>query len=119
MRNLNNDIIGHTKRVIYMKFNDGSKAFIRYVVEDHVMKILETYTPPQHRGKGVARKLMEYAIKLARENNWLIEPICSYAIYFFTKNPGLKNLLIPELRNTDLNELFRKKIEEEKAKKEQ
>jgi len=100
-----------------MKFNDGSKAFIRYVVEDHVMKLLETYTPPQHRGKGVARKLMEYAIKLARENNWLIEPICSYAIYFFIKNPELKELLIPKLRNTDLRELFKKKIEEEKLKR--
>jgi len=109
--------IKHTKRVIYMRFNDGSKAFIKYEVENGTMKLLETYTPPQHRGKGVARRLMEYAIKLAKENGWLIEPICSYSIYFFRRNPELRELLIPSLRNVDFEKLFRKRLEEEKLRK--
>lgn len=110
---MNNGIIGHTSRVIYMKLDDGSKAYIRYVVENNVMKLLETFTPLKYRGKGIARKLMNYAVELARKNNWLIEPVCSYAIYFFMKNPGLRNILIPGLRNADLRDLFKKRIEEE------
>ncbi len=99
-----------------MRLEDGSKAFIRYVVKDNVMRIMETYTPPQHRGKGVAAKLMDYAIDLARRNGWLIEPICSYSIYYFIKHPEIRDLLIPELRESDLEDLFRKRLEEERKK---
>ncbi len=99
-----------------MRLEDGSKAFIRYVVKDNVMRIMETYTPPQHRGKGVAAKLMDYAIDLARRNGWFIEPICSYSIYYFIKHPEIRDLLIPELRESDLEDLFRKRLEEERKK---
>ena len=111
--------IKHTSRIIYAKLSDGSKAYIKYMVENNVMKLLETYTPPQHRGKGIARKLMDYAIKLAKENNWLIEPICSYSVYYFIKNPDKRELLIPQYRKLseeELKELFKKRLEEEKSK---
>ncbi|ACL11220.1 GNAT family N-acetyltransferase [Desulfurococcus amylolyticus] len=90
--------ISHTSTVIYTRLPDGSKAYIRYSVENNVMKLISTYTPPQHRGRGVAGKLMKYAVKLARENKWLIEPICSYAVYFFMKNPGERDVLLEKYR---------------------
>ncbi len=108
--------IGHTSRVVYARLPDGSKAFIRYNVEDGVMKVLETYTPPQHRGKGIASRLMAYAVEMTRRNGWLIEPICSYAVYYFIKHPELRDLLIPGLRETDLEELFKKRLKEERSK---
>ncbi len=111
--------IKHTSRVIYARLPDNSKAFIKYSVENGVMKLWETYTPPQHRGKGIARRLMEYAVKMARENNWLIEPICSYSVYYFIKHPKERDLLVPEYRNMsdeELKELFRKRLEEEQSK---
>ncbi|ADI31711.1 acetyltransferase-like protein [Staphylothermus hellenicus DSM 12710] len=111
--------IKHTSRVIYARLPDNSKAFIRYRVENGVMKLVETYTPPQHRGKGVAKKLMQYAIELAKKNNWLVEPICSYSIYYFIKYPEHRELLIPEYRkrsDEELKELFRKRLEEERNK---
>ncbi len=111
--------IKHTSRVIYASLPDGSKAFIRYIVENGVMKLLETYTPPQHRGKGIARRLMDYAVDMARRNNWLIEPICSYSVYYFIKNPEHRDLLVPEVRGLDeegLKRLFQKRLEEEKKK---
>jgi predicted GNAT family acetyltransferase len=113
--------IRHTSRVIYARLPDNSKAFIRYIVENGVMKLLETYTPPQHRGKGVARRLMDYAVELAIKNNWLIEPICSYSIYYFIKNPDKRKLLVPRYRSMsdeELKELFRRRLEEEKSKEE-
>ncbi len=111
--------IKHTSRVIYARLPDNSKAFIRYRVEGNVMKLLETYTPPQHRGKGIARKLMDYAVEMARKNKWLIEPICSYSVYYFIKHPEHRDLLVPEIRELGeegLKELFKKRLEEEKQK---
>lgn len=111
--------IKHTSTVIYARLSDNSKAFIRYRVENGVMKLIETYTPLQHRGKGIAKKLMQYAIELAKKNNWLIEPICSYSVYYFIKYPEYRELLVPEYRkmsDEELKELFKKRLEEEKKK---
>ncbi|OYT38950.1 MAG: GNAT family N-acetyltransferase [Desulfurococcales archaeon ex4484_58] len=111
--------IKHTSRVIYTVLPDNSKAFIRYRIVDHVMELLETYTPPQHRGRGIARKLMDYAIKLAQENNWLIKPICSYSIYYFIKNKEKRKLLTPEFKNMSddkLKKIFEERLHEEQQK---
>jgi len=112
-------VVKHTSRVIYVEFDDGSKAFLRYSVEGNVMNLVETYTPPQHRGKGVAKAMVEYAVKLARENNWLIKPICSYAVYYFMKNPDKRNVLIPEYRNLsdeEFNKLYNERLRAEQNK---
>ncbi len=114
-------IVKHTSRVIYTRLPDNTKAFIRYRVVDNVMELLETYTPPQHRGKGIARKLMDYAIDLAMKNNWLVKPICSYSVYYFIKNPDKRKLLIPEYRSMSIEELkklFEERLREEKSGKE-
>lgn len=90
MRELN---IKHTSQVIYVVMPDSTKAYIKYSVENNVMKLIETYVPSQHRGKGVAKQLVEYAISLARSNGFVIEPICSYAIYYFMKNSEMRHVL--------------------------
>lgn len=116
MGSSNNLEIKHTSTVVWVKFPDNSKAYIKYEVRGDRILVLETYTPPQHRGKGVARKLMEYILRLAQERNLLIEPVCSYSIYYFIKNPDKRDLLVPEYRRIDLEELWRKRVEEEGKK---
>jgi len=102
---------------VYTVFSDRSKAFLKYTVENGVMKLLETYTPPQHRGKGVASQLIKYAIELAKRNNWLIEPICSYAIYFFMKNPDYRYILADPYRSLS-DEEWKRLFEEAKMREE-
>ncbi|MEM1675459.1 MAG: GNAT family N-acetyltransferase [Desulfurococcaceae archaeon] len=108
--------IKHTSTVIYAVMPDNSKAYIKYSVKDSVMELLETYTPPNWRGIGVARKLVEYAIDLARRNNWLIKPVCSYTISYFIRNPDKRYILIPEYRDKSTEEL--EKILEERLREE-
>ncbi|MGC9181438.1 GNAT family N-acetyltransferase [Thermogladius sp.] len=111
--------IRHTSTVIYTSLPDNTKAFIRYRVENNVMKLLETYTPPQHRGKGIAGQLMEYAVNMAKEKGYLIEPICSYSIYYFLKHKEARELLAEPYRSMsdeELKSLFEKRLEEEKSK---
>lgn len=110
--------VSHTSTVIYAKLEDGGKAYIKYEVEGDVMKLVSTYTPPQHRGRGIAKKLVEYAISLAQKNGWKIYPICSYAVYYFMKNPDKREILFDSFKN--LNEeawskLFQDALEREKT----
>ncbi|MEZ0394429.1 MAG: GNAT family N-acetyltransferase [Desulfurococcaceae archaeon] len=111
--------IKHTSAVIYVKFRDGSKAYLKYEIKDGRMYLLETYTPPQHRGRGVAARLVEYAIKMAEERRLEIVPICSYAISYFIKHEEARRLLAGEYRSMSkeqLEELFKRRLEEERAK---
>jgi predicted GNAT family acetyltransferase len=108
--------IKHTSQVIYAVLSDKSKAFLKYEVENGVMKLIETYTPPQHRGKGLASELVKYAINLAQFNNWLIEPICSYTVHFFMKNPEYRFILTEKYKN--LSEAEWKELLEEAKRRE-
>ncbi|MEM4718081.1 MAG: GNAT family N-acetyltransferase [Desulfurococcaceae archaeon] len=100
-------VIRHTTQVIYTQLPGNVKAYLKYKVEDNVMKLIETYTPEEFRGKGIGYKLVEYAINLARVNNWLIEPICSFTIYYFMKNKDKRSILIDRYRELDDPDWFK------------
>lgn len=105
--------------MFYVKFSDGSKAFLRYSIEGDKMNLIETYTPEQHRGKGVARLMVEKAIEVAAARNLKIVPICSYATYYFLKNPQKRHLLaepFASMKEEELKKYYEQRLEAEKAK---
>ncbi len=101
--------IKRTSTVFVMLTGKGEKPFLRYDVdkETGVMRILETYVPPHLRGKGLAEALVEEAIRYARENNYVVEPVCSYAFYYFLKHREKRGILAEWLRNKTDEELER------------
>jgi Predicted acetyltransferase len=111
--------VKYTSEVFYIKFNDGSKAYLTYRVEQGKMYLISTYTPPQHRGKGVAKKLVERALEIARNRGLKVVPICSYATYYFLKNKEAREVLDEPYRNMsdeELEKYYKARLEEEKAK---
>ncbi len=61
--------------VYFIRFRDGSKAYLAVEEEDNKMYLIETYTPEQHRGKGYARMLVEKAIEDAERRSLSVAPI--------------------------------------------
>ncbi|MGB9826993.1 MAG: GNAT family N-acetyltransferase [Thermosphaera sp.] len=112
--------IGHTSSVIYARLKGSEeKAFLRYSVENNSMLLLETYTPPVFRGQGIAKRLVEYAIELARQRGLAIIPICSYTVYFFMKNREYRSILHSDYRDLSDEEwkkLFDEAFSREKSK---
>ncbi len=105
--------------VFYIKFDDGEKAYVYTETEGGVLKILETYVPEKHRGRGHARILIEKVVEYAKSNNLRILPICSYSIYYFARNKELRDLLVEDFRNLsdeEWEQLYRKRLEEEAVK---
>ncbi|MEM0362083.1 MAG: GNAT family N-acetyltransferase [Sulfolobales archaeon] len=112
--------VKYTSQVFYVKFDDGSKAFLGYKVEDNKMFILETYTPPQHRGQGVAKLLVEKALEMARERGLKVVPICSYSIHYFIKNPNMRDLLAEpyaSMSEYELSKYYEESLKRETSKK--
>lgn len=119
VRRLSEEEVKYTSEVFYIRFSDGSKAYLTYKVDQGKMILISTYTPPQHRGKGAARKLVEKAIEVARSRNLKIVPICSYATYYFIKNKEARELLDEPFRSMgdeQLQRYYEERLAEEKAR---
>lgn len=106
--------------VYFVRFEDGSKAYlaVRENDEDGVMELVETYTPPQHRGKGVAKALVRKAVEDARRKGLKIVPICSYSVYYFIKHPEERDVLAEEYRrmgDEGLRKYFKERLESERG----
>ena len=115
--------VKRTPTVFTVQGVKGEKPYLRYQVdsENQVMKLLETYVPSELRGRGIAKLLVEEAIKYAREQGLKIEPVCSYTIYYFVRNPDKREILVESLREKDTKELerlyeARKTLEKESQK---
>jgi len=75
-------------------FADGSEAEMNFLErQPGVVTIVHTYTPPQHRGQGVAAEVVKKAIEDFRRAKQKVVPACWFAGEQFRENPGWTDLL--------------------------
>ena len=72
---------------------EGYEAVVEYTLKDNVIDLYRTFTPPELRGKGVAGKIVKYALEHAKENNLKVIPTCSYVNGYIKRNEKYKELL--------------------------
>lgn len=61
-----------------LHLEDGHEAYINYVLEGKAMKLTYSYVPPELRGSGVGRELVEKTFELLTAEGYEAEAICSY-----------------------------------------
>ena len=61
------------------------KAEITWTELADVMVIEHTFVDEAMRHKGLAKKLLDQAADYAREHNYKMEPVCSYAVTAFDR----------------------------------
>lgn len=84
-------------RYIYA-FEDGSAAEMNYVAhEPGVVAITYTYTPPRHRGHGVAAVIVSRAVQDFRQAERRVIPLCWFARKQFEEHPDWADLLHRDL----------------------
>ena len=57
---------------------------IEFTLSDNEMSILHTYA--YESGRGIGTQLMEYAVKWAKEHDYTIIPVCSFAQKYLSKD---------------------------------
>ena len=72
---------------------EGHKAYLSYNVFDDKIDLSYAYTPPELRGRGIAKIVVEYAFNYAKENNLKVIPTCSYVRALVERNDNYKDLL--------------------------
>ena len=77
----------------FVSYYEGHKAVVEYTLKDNVIDLYRTFTPPELRGKGIAGKLVKFALEHAKENNLKIIPTCSYVKGYIERHENYKELL--------------------------
>ena len=61
--------------------------------EPQLVTIDHTKVDPSLEGKGIGRKLLDEAVRWARETHTKVIPTCSYAAAQFAKDPSIRDVL--------------------------
>jgi predicted GNAT family acetyltransferase len=59
--------------------NGKEIGYLTYRVDDNLMNIEHTVVDPEFRGQGIAEKMVDQAIRFAREQGLQLTATCSYA----------------------------------------
>jgi predicted GNAT family acetyltransferase len=91
-----NDIHDHAEASRYEIVDGGELAGIaEYRRRDHAIAFTHTETRPGHEGKGVARRLVEFALADARRQGLAVLPYCPYVRKVIADHPDQYLDLVP------------------------
>lgn len=66
---------------------EGQLSKLDYIQDAKNFVITHVGVYPEHRGQGVAAKIVEAALQYAKENSLRVIPMCSYAAAYIRRNP--------------------------------
>lgn len=66
---------------------DNRLSKLDYLLDEHTIVMTHVGVYPEHRGQGVAGKLVEVALKYAKENSLRVIPMCPYVAAYIRRNP--------------------------------
>jgi uncharacterized protein len=71
-----------------LQLDDGTEAELTFRRDgDGDMVIDHTFTPPKHRGRGIALRLVKQAVADAHAGGFRIVPLCPYVATEFRHHP--------------------------------
>lgn len=74
---------------------DDLVSQIDYLLEDDVVTITHTGTPPRYRGHGLAARLTKFALDDIQAAGLKIVPLCSFTTSFVAEHPEYACLVVP------------------------
>ncbi|MGB2080110.1 MAG: GNAT family N-acetyltransferase [Vibrio sp.] len=68
-------------------------AYLDYNQQDDVLWITHTFVPPELRGHGSGKVLMEKVLEQVEKHGYKVKAICSYAVHYLQRNPKWQHLV--------------------------
>ncbi len=80
---------------IYVEKDGKTRAELLFpATDENTVTITRTFVDESLRGQGIAGKLMEAFVEIAKKRNLKVIPQCSYAEHWFEKHPEDATLLL-------------------------
>lgn len=88
---IEHDTEGHQ----FFSMVDGKKSWLNYTAlpDGKTLDYRSTFTPPELRGQGIARKIVEFALEYAKENHYKVIPSCPYVRSYIEDHPEFRALI--------------------------
>lgn len=77
----------HKKGRFYIELEKG-RAVLEYELHDGIIDMYHTGVPTAYRGQGIAKVLVEDALKYAETEKLKVRPSCSYVLKYVTEHPN-------------------------------
>jgi uncharacterized protein len=87
------DVIHNEAANRYTLSENGATAFAHYVRRGDVMTFDHTVTPPELRGRGIASRIVAFALADVRARGMKIVPACSFVADFVARHPEVGDLV--------------------------
>lgn len=79
---------------------NGAVGYISMRLQDGVLALLHTETPPSLRGKGAGNALARAALDHARTAGLTVEPFCPFVSAYIQRHPEYADLISPTFRQS-------------------
>lgn len=86
--------LGHDHFAFRNDKNGATLAEITWTQMADVMVVEHTFVDPSLRGQGIAKNLLDRTAEYARENQYRIEPVCSYVVTAFERSNEYDDLKV-------------------------
>jgi len=93
--------IKHITGKFFIRLGSGKYSYLKYHIKNGNFEITSTFSPEDHRGKGLAAVLVEKAVNYANKKNLHVIPKCSYAKDYLSKKTYKKNSYYLFFRNIE------------------
>lgn len=87
------EIKQETRNKRFVSYIESYEAVVEYSLKNNVIDLYRTFTPPKLRGKGIAGKIVRFALEYAKDNNLKVIPTCSYVKGYIDQHENYKVLL--------------------------
>jgi len=88
------DIKHDKKNYRFLAVVEGKESTLNYhIVDEHTWEYVRTYVPPELRSRGIAARIVEFALQYARENQLKIIPTCSYVKTYVDSHKKYQDLI--------------------------
>lgn len=88
------DVIHNIAAQRYELSEDGATAFASYARAGDVMTFDHTVTPPTLRGRGIASRIVTFALADVRARGMRIVPACSFVANYVARHPEVADLVL-------------------------
>lgn len=73
---------------------EAGDAELDYRVEGDVADFRSTFVPPEHRGEGIAERIVLAGLRWARERGLRVEPTCPYVAHVLGEHAEFADLTV-------------------------
>lgn len=85
------------KGMFFIEEEGNIVGHLRYSLQDSgIMTLDHTEVDPSMSGKGLASKLVRHSVDFAREKNYKVRPMCTYAAKQFERHGEYKEVLVKQ-----------------------